>query len=95
MQIYETYCREEVDPQGRLTGFRVDYPDDFNFGYDVVDAAARKEPGKRAMVWCNGEGEERIFTFRDISLLSNRVANVFLSAGIRRGDKVMVILKRH
>ena len=56
MQIYETYCREEVDPQGRLTGFRVDYPDDFNFGYDVVDAAARKEPGKRAMVWCNGEG---------------------------------------
>lgn len=95
MQIYETYCREEVDPQGRLTGFRVDYPDDFNFGYDVVDAAARKEPGKRAMVWCNGEGEERIFTFRDISLLSNRVANVFLSAGIRRGDKVMVVLKRH
>ena len=56
MQIYETYCREEVDPQGRLTGFRVDYPDDFNFGYDVVDATARKEPGKRAMVWCNGEG---------------------------------------
>lgn len=95
MQIYETYCREEVDPQGRLTGFRVDYPDDFNFGYDVVDAAARKEPGKRAMVWCNGEGEEHIFTFQDISLLSNRVANVFLSAGIRRGDKVMVVLKRH
>lgn len=93
--IYEKYCREEVDPQGRLTAFQVDYPDNFNFGYDVVDATAQEEPHKRAMVWCNGDGEERSFTFQDISLLSNRVANVFLSAGIRRGDKVMVVLKRH
>lgn len=93
--IYEPFCRETVDGQGRLTSFRLNYPENFNFGYDVVDALAAQAPGKRALVWCNAEGAERTFTFGDISRLSNQVANALLAEGIRRGDQVMVALKRH
>ena len=95
MSIYQTYCREELDPAGRLTGIRFHYPDNFNFGYDVVDVIARETPDKRAVVWCDSEGSERTLCFREIAELSNRAANVFLQAGIRRGDAVMVALKRH
>ena len=95
MSIYENYCREQFDAQGRLTSIRFHWPDNFNFGYDVVDAIARDTPGKRAMVWRDSEGNDRTFTFGDISRLSNQVANVFLQAGIGRGDYVMVAMKRH
>ncbi|MBO4938223.1 MAG: AMP-binding protein [Oscillospiraceae bacterium] len=95
MSIYQNYCRERFDAAGRLTDIRFDYPDNFNFGYDVVDAIASRTPDKRAIVWCNAEGEERVFSFEDIRRLSNKAANVFLRGGIRRGDHVMVALKRH
>ena len=95
MSIYQNFCTETFDDHGRLTDIRFHYPDNFNFGYDVVDAIAAKAPHKRALVWCNAEGDERIFTFGDISRLSNRVANVLKEGGIRRGDHVMVCLKRH
>ena len=95
MSIYQNYCRERFDEAGRLTDIRFSYPDNFNFGYDVVDAIAAQTPRKRALIWCNAEGEERMFTFADTRRLSNKAANVFLSAGIRRGDHVMVALKRH
>ena len=95
MPIYENYCREQFDSLGRLTDITFEYPERFNFGYDVVDAIASRTPEKRAMVWCNTLGEAREFTFSEIARLSNRAANVFLAAGIRRGDHVMVCLKRH
>lgn len=95
MSIYQQYCTEQLDSNGRLTDIQFHYPTNFNFGYDVVDATASAQPEKRAMVWCNTEGEERIFTFSDISRLSNQAANVLHQAGIRRGDHVMVALKRH
>ena len=95
MTIYENYCRERFDEDGRLTDIEFSYPDNFNFGYDVVDVLAKGAPDQRAMVWCNTEGEEREFSFAEMAELSNRAANVFLSAGIRRGDHVMVALKRH
>lgn len=95
MPIYENYCREQFDSLGRLTDITFEYPENFNFGYDVVDAIASQTPEKRAMVWCNTLSEEREFTFSEISKLSNRAANVFRNAGIRRGDHVMVCLKRH
>ena len=95
MSIYQKFCREQFDSQGRLSDVSFHYPENFNFGYDVVDAIAMETPSKRAMVWCNTEGEERIFTFDDIRRLSNRTANVLRSAGIRRGDYVMVCLKKH
>jgi acetyl-CoA synthetase len=74
--------------------FKVDVPDHFNFAFDVVDEIAKQTPDKIAMVWCDDKGSERIFTFADMSLYSNRAANFFLSEGIRKGDKVMLILKR-
>jgi acetyl-CoA synthetase len=75
-------------------GFRIKVPKKFNFGYDVVDAFAKESPDKRAMVWCNPKGEEARFSFKQMSEQSNRTANFFLSLGIKRGDPVMLILKR-
>ena len=95
MTVYQNYCREEFDGDGRLTHMELDFPEDFNFGYDVVDTYAALEPDKRALVWCNTQNEEHIFTFADIKAYSNRVANVLREAGITRGSRVMVILKRH
>ena len=66
----------------------------FNFGYDVVDEYARLVPEKRALVWCNDRGEEKVFTFADISRLSNKVANMLLSKGVKKGDFVMTMLNR-
>ena len=74
--------------------FKLIVPDNFNFPYDVVDEYARLEPGKRAMVWCDDLGEERIFTFADIKRMSDKAANFFLSSGIGKGDTVLVILQR-
>lgn len=95
MSIYKHFCVEQLDETGTLTGISFHYPDNFNFGYDVVDAIAMESPEKRAMVWCNTEGEERTFTFGDIRRLSDRTANVLRSAGVKRGDHVMVCLKKH
>ena len=95
MSIYRQFCQEEFDQQGILRGFELKYPYNYNFGYDVVDEIARTEPDKRALVWCNTEGKERVFTFKDISRLSTKAANVFHEMGIKKGDRVMVMLKRH
>lgn len=74
--------------------YKVQVPDNFNFAFDVVDEIALKTPEKVAMVWCNDLGDERIFTFADMKKYSDKAANFFLSAGIRKGDPVMLILKR-
>lgn len=95
MSIYQNYCHEITDEYGNLKKLTLDYPDNFNFGYDVVDKIADETPDKRALVWCNVEGEEHIFTFSDIKKYSNQMANVFRNAGIGHGDRVMLILKRH
>lgn len=95
MSIYQKFCRETTDELGRLQSIELDYPDNFNFGYDVADAIAEAAPGKTAIVWCNTENESHTFSFADIRAYSNRMANVFLSAGLKRGSRVMVVLKRH
>lgn len=95
MSIYQKYCREVLDEQGVLRRFTLDYPDDFNFGYDVVDAIADRNPDKTALVWCNTEGEEHIFSFSDVKKYSSKMAHVFRNAGLRRGMRVMLVLKRH
>lgn len=95
MYLYSDFCHETVDDKGILQDFSLDYPENYNFGYDVVDEMARLAPEQRAMVWCNTEGQRREFTFSDISRLSNRAANIFRAHGIKKGDKVLVILKRN
>lgn len=95
MSIYKQFCNEIFDENGRLKRITLNYPDNFNFGYDVVDAIADKEPDKRALVWCNVEGEEHTFSFADVRKNSNQMANVLHDAGIGHGDRVMLIMKRH
>ena len=68
-------------------------PANFNFAYDVVDAYAVSEPARRAMVWCNDEGVEKIVTFADLKAGSDRAAQVFRKHGIRKGDTVLMIMK--
>ena len=74
--------------------FTINVPEDFNFGFDVVDAWADAEPKKRALVWVNEADEEKDFTFTDIKRLSNRAANYFRSLGLRKGDVCLLILRR-
>lgn len=74
--------------------YKLKIPDNFNFGFDVVDEWAKYDPQKRALVWCNDHGDEHIFTFNDIKRLSNKAANLFLSLGLRKGDRVMLFLGR-
>ena len=74
--------------------FEIVAPENFNFAYDVVDAWAAKEPDKLAMLWTNDEGAEQRYTFADIKEQSDRVASFFLQLGIKRGDCVMMMLKR-
>ena len=74
--------------------YKVNVPEDFNFGFDIVDAWADSEPDKRALVWCDDHDNEKFFTFTDIKKLSNRAANFFKSIGIKKGTVVMLILRR-
>lgn len=67
---------------------------DFNFAYDIVDTYAKDFPGKRALVWINDDGDEKTFTFDDISRESKRAAYWLVSKGIKKGDTVMLILRR-
>ena len=75
--------------------FRLNRPDSFNFAFDVVDELAASEPDGLALLWVSPEGEVRRFTFADMKLLSDKAANYFASLGVKKGDKVMLILKRH
>lgn len=74
--------------------YEVKVPDNFNFAYDVVDRWAETNPEKPALLWTNDKGEERQFTFKDMKEYSDKTAAYFRSLGIKRGDKVMLILKR-
>ena len=74
--------------------FKINVPEDFNFGFDIVDEWARLEPDKLALLWCDDHGGERSFTFGDLSRLSNRAANHFRSIGIGKGDVVMCVLRQ-
>ena len=89
------YVDETYAPDEQLETFSVHYPDNFNFGYDVVDDIAMNDPDRRAMIWCNPEGEEHIFTFADMKRWSDKTANFLVDQGIKRGDYVLVVLRRH
>ncbi len=92
--INERFVTESYE-DGLLTSFSVHCDDDYNFAYDVVDDIAIADPERRAMVWCNPEGEEHIFTFADMKRWSDKAANFLSDKGIGRGDKVLVVLRRH
>ena len=83
------------DERGCLQHIRFKDDDHFNFAFDVVDAIAAKYPEKLALLHVSDHMTERRFTFKDISETANQIANYFLSLGIGRGDKVMLVMKRH
>lgn len=95
MLLHKFLPRIEFDSyEDFKANYKVNIPENFNFGFDVVDAWAEADENKKALVWCNDHGEEKIFTFNDISRLSNKTANYFKSLGIKKGDVVMLILRR-
>lgn len=93
--IHKKYVNEEYDKNGLLTKFSLNIPEDYNFAYDCVDEMAKLEPNKVAMIWCNEFGEEHKFTFGDLKRYSDKTANFFKKIGIKKGDMVMLVLKRH
>lgn len=77
-----------------IANFKVKVPENFNFGYDVVDAWAAEQPDKNALLWTNDKGEHIQFTYADLKKYTDMTASYFQSLGIGHGDKVMLILKR-
>ena len=80
LHVNERYVDETRDEKGNVVDYQYKYPENFNFAYDVVDAIAEAEPGRRAMIWCNPCGEEHVFTYGDLKRYSDKTANMLASA---------------
>ncbi len=93
--VYKKFILTQKDNEGRLEKISFKDEDKFNFAFDVVDELAKKCPDKRAMYYVSNNKEEKIFTFKDMSRYSSMTANYFASLGIKKGDRVMLVLKRH
>ena len=74
--------------------FKIEVPENFNFGYDVVDAWAAEQPDKKAILWTNDQGAEHQYTYAELKEMTDATASYFQSLGIGHGDMVMLILKR-
>jgi len=74
--------------------FKINVPANFNFAYDVSDKLAEEHPRKRALVWCDERGAQAVFNFGQMKLYSDKTANFLKNLGIKKGDKVMLVLKR-
>ena len=93
--VYEKFITTETDDKGVLSGISFKNEDKFNFAFDIVDGLAQKCPDKTAMVHLTNKKQERVFTYKDMMEYSNMTANYFESLGIKKGDRVMLVLKRH
>ena len=93
--VAERFIDVLEDEHGCLKHIKFREVEHFNFAFDIVDELARTCPDKLAMLHISNDFAERRFTFKNISDESNRVANYLLSLGVRRGDKVLLVLKRH
>ncbi len=94
--ICKKYINEGFDENGVLDSISFKNTDHFNFAYDVLDAAAEEVPDKMCLWYVDQETrKEKKFTFRDMKVMSDKTANYFASLGIGKGDRVMLVLKRH
>ena len=89
------FVNAQEDENGVLQGMSFSDTESYNFAFDTVDAIARREPEKLAMIHVANDMTERRFTFKDMKDASSQSANYFKSLGIKRGDRVMLVLKRH
>lgn len=94
-RIYHKFIDVEENENGTPTSISFKNIENFNFAYDLIDALADKEPDKLAMLHISRDKTERRFTFKDVKKASSQAANYFKSLGIKKGDRVMLILKRH
>ena len=94
-RIYKNYIDVEFNDNGTPVSMKFKNTEKFNFAFDLVDALADREPDKLAMLHISRDKTERRFTFKDIKKGSNQCANYFKSLGIKKGDRVMLVLKRH
>ena len=83
-ESYEDFCEK----------FKIIVPENFNFAYDIMDEYARLEPFRTALIWCDDHGNERNFTFGEFKKWSDKTANMLKRAGIGKGDRVMLFLRR-
>jgi len=97
MALYHQYLEQSKfgSYEDFLKNYRIIVPERFNFAYDVLDRMASETPDQRALVWVPVEGETLVFTYADVKRESDRAACVLQRLGIRKGDAVMLILKRH
>ncbi len=93
--VAEKFIKVKTDYDGVLKSISFKNEEQFNFAFDCVDAIAEKTPNKRAMLWVSAEKEEHTFTFGDMKKYSAMTANYLKSLGIGKGDRVMLVLKRH
>ncbi len=93
--IFSNFIETVEDENGELKKIDFHNEDKFNFAFDIVDEIAKKDPNKLAMLHIDKEKNERRFTFNDMKRASNMCANYFKSLGIKKGDRVMLVLKRH
>ena len=95
MELYEKFITEQLNEKGTLEKIDFHYPDNYNFAFDIVDWYGQNEPDRKAMIWVSNEEEEKVFTFADIMKESAKTAHYLRSIGIKKGDKVLVVLRRH
>ncbi len=93
--LCEKFVKTTEDEHGVLTDVNYENEEKYNFAFDTVDEIARRQPDKLAMVHVSNDMTERRFTFKDFKDASSQSANYFKSLGIKRGDRVMLVLKRH
>ncbi|MBQ3223858.1 MAG: GNAT family N-acetyltransferase [Clostridia bacterium] len=95
MRLLDRYIpRDFSSLEDFYKNYELHVPQRFNFAMDVMDEYARLAPSQRAMIWVGNDGSERTFSFADIKLLSDKAARVFLNAGVGKGDRVLLLLKR-
>ncbi len=94
-RIWQDYAFVDEDENGVLKAISFKNENSFNFAFDVIDRMGREQPEKLAMLHISKDGTERRFTFSDMKRASSQTANYFKSLGIQKGDKVMLVLKRH
>lgn len=93
--ISDKWITTTLGDNGVLNSIKFHNEDKFNFAFDIIDELAKTKPDRRAMLYIAKDFSERTFTFRDISRYSSMTANYFESLGIKKGDRVMLVLKRH
>lgn len=92
---YKNFVDEGFDEKGILNKFKLKVPENFNFGYDIIDKYGEIAPDAPALWHVDLQDNEHKFSYKQLSELSTKAANLFLSLGIKKGDKVMLVLKRN